>query len=101
MAEKESCPLCLALPCDWATDPHEAADALFLAIADLRIRSGVGEKPMLSDLPQVIGERLSDAAEIISALKIFIGAQNGRVVDGRSLGQWIDEASAWLKVIPK
>jgi|GEM_PF-5076352 hypothetical protein len=98
---KESCPLCLALPCDWGTDPHKATDALFLATADLRIKTGVGEKPMLSDLPQVIGDRLNEAAQIISALRCFAGKQPGALVEGRRITEWTNDAEKWLKVIPK
>lgn len=101
MTEKESCPLCLAQPCDWVTDPHQATDALFLATADLRIKSGVGEKPMLSDLPQVIGDRLEEASKIIAALRAFPGKQQGGRHDGRGLGDWIRDADQWLKAIPK
>ena len=98
---KESCPLCLAQPCDWVTDPHKATDALFLAMADLRIKSGVGEKPMLSDLPQVIGDRLSEAARIIAALRSFAGKQNGASVGGKRLTEWTNDAEKWLRVVPK
>lgn len=96
MTEKKSCPLCLALPCDWVTDPHKATDALFLATADLRIKSGVGEKPMLSDLPQVIGDRLSAATQIISALKDLVGAPEGKTIFGQDAGQWRYKAQQWL-----
>ena len=98
---KESCPLCLALPCDWGTDPHRATDALFLATADLRIKSGVGMKPMLSDLPQVIGDRLSAATQIIAALKDLAGAAAGKTVHGKDAGQWRYKAQQWLLMEPE
>tara|TARA_R110000868_G_scaffold186083_3_gene428328 strand:- start:158 stop:469 length:312 start_codon:yes stop_codon:yes gene_type:complete len=98
---KESCPLCLAQPCDWVTDPHKATDALFLATADLRIKSGVGEKPMLSDLPQVIGDRLGAATQIISALKDLAGAKAGKTVHGKDADQWRYKAQQWLLMEPE
>lgn len=55
----ESCPLCYALPCDWVDNPHKAQDALFMALADLRIKCGCGEKPMLSELPGVIAAEIT------------------------------------------
>lgn len=101
MNEKESCPLCLALPCDWVSDPHKATDALFLAIADLRIKSGVGEKPMLSDVPRVIGDRLSAATQIIAALKDLVDAPEGKTVFGKDAGQWRYRAAQWLLMEPE
>lgn len=98
---KESCPLCLAQPCDWVTDPHQATDALFLATADLRIKSGVGEGPMLSDLPKVIGDRLSAATQIIAALKDLLGAKDGKTVHGKDAGQWRYKAQQWLLMEPE
>lgn len=99
---KESCPLCLAQPGDWVTDPHKATDALFLATADLRIKSGVGEKPMLSDLPQVIGDRLEKAAQIISALHaITSGVSRTGTWHGRNAGQWAYSAKQWLLMEPE
>lgn len=96
---KESCPLCLAQPCDWVTDPHKATDALFLATADLRIKSGIGMKPMLSDLPQVIGDRLGAATQIIAAaVADFAGAEDGR---GKDAGQWRYKAQQWLLMEPE
>lgn len=55
---KESCPLCGALPCDWVDDPHQKYDHLIFTLADIRQVIGVGEKPMLSDLPDEIASRL-------------------------------------------
>lgn len=101
MNEKESCPLCLALPGDWVNDPHKATDALFLAMAGLRIRSGVGEKPMLSDLPQVIGDRLARATQVIAALKDLVGAPAGKTVHGKDIGQWRYKAQQWLLMEPE
>lgn len=99
---KESCPLCLAQPCDWATDPHQATDALFLATADLRIKSGVGEKPMLSDLPQVIGDRLEGAAKIIAAFHALTsGVSRTGTWNGRDAGQWAYSAKQWLLMEPE
>ena len=76
MTELESCPLCYALPCDWVDNPHKAESALFMALADLRIKCGCGEKPMLSELPDVIAaeitrlrselERVREAGRIVA-----------------------------------
>lgn len=51
---KESCPLCGALPCDWVDDPHMARDILIMTLAKIREVTGVGIKPMLSELPEAI-----------------------------------------------
>lgn len=81
--EKEPCPLCGALPGDWVDDPHEnlalfcnvdraplvATDPLFMALADLRVKTGVGEKPMLSELPKVIADRISELTDALTFYK--------------------------------
>lgn len=102
MNEKESCPLCHALPADWVDDPHKSRDGLFMAMADLRVRSKVGEKPMLSDLPQVIGDRLESAKQIISAFHALTSglAGNGTWC-GRDAGQWAYSAKQWLLMEPE
>lgn len=93
---KESCPLCNAQPCDWVDDPHQSQDALFLALADLRLRSGVGEKPMLTELPAVIGDRLNTAATIMAALKDLVLAPEDRTIFGKGREEWRRKATDWL-----
>lgn len=56
--EKESCPACGALPCDWVQDPHAYHDFLCMVLADIRSALNVGEKPMASELADIIRERL-------------------------------------------
>ena len=56
MTEKELCPLCGALPCDWTDDPHKAEVGLCWTLARIREEMGVNEKPMLDELPQIIAQ---------------------------------------------
>jgi signal-transduction protein with cAMP-binding, CBS, and nucleotidyltransferase domain len=95
-SEKESCPLCHALPADWVDDPHRSQDILFLALADLRKVAGCGEAPMLSDLPQLIGDRLHRARIIISALADLHSSEKGRTVFGKGLAEWQHRGRRWL-----
>lgn len=62
--EKESCPLCGALPCDWVNDPHQARDILIMTLAEIRRVTGVGERPMLSELPEAIVAAMADPSAI-------------------------------------
>lgn len=108
--EKEPCPLCGALPGDWVDDPHEnlalfrnvdrkplvETDPLFMALADLRIKTKVGEKPMLSELSQVIGDHLWEAGMIIAGLRELSAREAGATVFGKTLGDYRHRAEAWL-----
>lgn len=59
MPEKEPCPLCNAAPGDWGNDPYEARDILCLTLAEIRRVTGLGEKPMLTELPAAIAALMS------------------------------------------
>jgi hypothetical protein len=56
---------------------------------------------MLSDLPQVIGDRLSAATQIIAALKDLAGAKASKTVHGKDAGQWRYKAQQWLLMEPE
>jgi hypothetical protein len=56
---------------------------------------------MLSDLPQVIGDRLSAATQIIAALKDLTDAPEGKTVFGKNAGQWRYKAHQWLLMEPE
>ena len=58
MTEKTAnpCPLCGALPCDWADDPHAAEVGLCWTLAHIREAMGVYEKPMLQQLPEIVAQ---------------------------------------------
>lgn len=60
---KESCPACGARPCDWAQDPNAYRDFLIMVLVDIRAALGVGEKPMMSELPALIRERLTTTTQ--------------------------------------
>lgn len=65
MAELKPCPLCGALPCDWTDDPHKAEVGLCWTLAKIREVMGVGEKPMMNELPGLLSHALeAQAAEI-------------------------------------
>lgn len=96
MAPPASCPLCGALPIDWVDDPHKTHDALFLALADLRAKAGVGEKPMLAELPSIIGDRLHQARMILAALRDPSLSIKGKTVFGKDLAEWQHRATLWL-----
>lgn len=85
---KESCPLCGAWPCDWVDDPHQKYDHLLFMLADIRKVIGVGEKPMLSDLPGEIASRLwrtmDTAPRDGSPVRLLLS--NGKEADG-----WVNE----------
>lgn len=108
--EKEPCPLCGALPGDWVDNPHEnlarfrnvgrepliATDPLFMALADLRIKTRVGEKPMLSELPDVLGDKFHRAGLIIAGLRELSAREEGATVFGKTLGDYRKLAADWL-----
>jgi hypothetical protein len=52
--EKEPCPLCASLPCDWVEDPHHNFNLAIWALGHIREITGVGVKPMLSELPDAV-----------------------------------------------
>lgn len=93
---KEPCPLCLAAPADWVDDPHQSQDALFLALADLRKAAGCDEKPMLSELPGVIGGRLQRAGTILAALCHLTDAPPTPTFFGHDLAEWRHRGRLWL-----
>jgi hypothetical protein len=94
--EKENCPLCGALPCDWCDDPHQTQDALFMALASLRIKAGLGERPMLTEVPDLIAERLHKAKMVLSALADLQDDEPARTVFGADLSEWRHRARLWL-----
>ena len=85
--EKENCPLCLAAPADWVDEPHEKRDALFLALADLRRVVGCDERPMLSELPQVVSERIGELEE---ALDVAVDQLTNAKGELQCLGRELD-----------
>lgn len=105
--EKEPCPLCGSLPGDWVDDPHKnlvalrnvdqepLVDHLFMALAELRNVSGVGEAPMMSELPDAISARFRSARVIISALRDLSSDPN-RVIFGKGRDEWQRKANDWL-----
>ena len=67
----KNCPLCGALPCDWADDPHKLEVGLCWTLAKIREELGVYEKPMLDELPAIVREvveRASRAPALLEAL---------------------------------
>lgn len=66
-ADIEPCPACGALPCDWVQDPRAYHDFLIGVLADIRVRFGVNEKPMLSELSSALVEVVN--ARIVQAAK--------------------------------
>ena len=69
MDDLKLCPLCGALPCDWVDDPHKAEVGLCWTLAKIREVLGVGEKPMLGELPDIIATALTAQAAEIARLK--------------------------------
>lgn len=95
-AAKENCPLCGALPCDWTDDPHQTRDSVFMALADLRIKAVLGERPMLTEVPGLIAERLHKATAALSALAELSVSPPGKTVFGKDLAEWRHRARLWL-----
>ena len=86
MDDLKPCPLCGALPCDWVDDPHKAEVGLCWTLAKIREVLGVGEKPMLGELPDILATKLeAQAAEIARLKEAFQGAIIAEVVDR---GNW-------------
>lgn len=50
--------MCGALPCDWTEDPHHHQSLAFSTLAKIREVTGVGVKPMLTELPDAIASEL-------------------------------------------
>lgn len=94
--EKESCPVCGALPCDWVDDPHQAESALCMALADIRRVAGVGVRPMLSELPAAIEARLNGAGTILAALCHLTDNPPTSTFFGKDLAEWRHRGRLWL-----
>lgn len=56
MSEQNPCPLCGALPCDWVDNPHAAKTGLCWTLAGIRQAIGVNEKPMMQEIPEIVGQ---------------------------------------------
>ena len=69
MDDLKPCPLCGALPCDWVDDPHKAEVGLCWTLAKIREVLGVGEKPMLGELPDILATKLEAQAAEIARLR--------------------------------
>ena len=64
-AEQELCALCGAQPCHQTGRPT----AVYAILADIRIVTGVNEKPMLSELPAAIGAVIATRDAEIARLR--------------------------------
>lgn len=53
------CPLCGSLPCDWVSDPHKQEYLLLSVLSDIRQKTGLGDKPMLTELAEAIAIKLA------------------------------------------
>lgn len=71
--EPNPCPLCGALPCDWADNPHAAEVGLCWTLAHIREAMGVYEKPMLQELPEIIAQM----GKVLR--KIYAVHRNGKI----------------------
>lgn len=50
--------MCGALPCDWTDDPHHHQNLVIWTLAKIREVTGVGIKPMLTELPDAIASEI-------------------------------------------
>lgn len=50
--------MCGALPCDWTDDPHHHQNLAIWTLAKIREVTGVGIKPMLTELPDAIASEI-------------------------------------------
>lgn len=66
-----------------------------MALAELRSVSGVGEKPMLSEVPCAVTERFRSARVIIAALR-DLASDPDRIIFGKGRTEWQLKANDWL-----
>lgn len=67
-----------------------------MALADLRIKAEMGERPMLTEVPGLIAKRLHKAKTILAAMNYLADESDGRQFSGRDMHEWSHQARLWL-----
>ena len=79
LQEIDSCPLCGALPCDWVSNPHKQEYLLLSVLSDIRQKTGLGVKPMLTELAEAIATSQRDALVSYRVQSVEVEKLHGRI----------------------
>jgi hypothetical protein len=74
--EQESCPACGALPCDWVTNPHQAAEARAGSLSTQLVETKAALNESLDEILAMTKERDGLSTQLGEAVKVIqdIGA---------------------------